>query len=107
MLQSFLAVAREKSISKAALFLHMSQPDLSNRLRKLEEGLGFALFERSWSGVQLTKLGSYFLPYAIQLMQELKDASIVLSFNSDDVVNSYEEIINRSDQLLIGIDDDW
>ncbi|MBW4840500.1 LysR family transcriptional regulator [Paenibacillus timonensis] len=103
-LMSFLAVAREKSISKAALSLHMTQPALSNRLRKMEDGLGFALLERNWDGVRLTKQGYYFLPYAIQLVQDLHDAAAVLSFAPGERMLSFEEVINRSDQLLIGID---
>ncbi|MGG6309323.1 LysR family transcriptional regulator [Paenibacillus macerans] len=104
-LMSFLAVAREKSISKAALSLHMTQPALSNRLRKMEDGLGFALLERNWDGVKLTKQGYYFLPYAIQLVQDLRDAATVLSFAPGERITSFEEVMNRSDRLLIGIDD--
>ena len=39
-LQYFLAVAREKSISAAAASLHLSQPTLSTQLRQMEEELG-------------------------------------------------------------------
>lgn len=45
-LQYFLAVARENSISGAAEFLHLSQPTLSRQLRELEEELGKQLFIR-------------------------------------------------------------
>ena len=39
-LEYFLAVAREQSISGAAEYLHLTQPTLSRQLRELEEELG-------------------------------------------------------------------
>ena len=45
-LQYFLAVAREQSISKAADSLHLSQPTLSTQLKHMEEELGKQLLIR-------------------------------------------------------------
>ena len=45
-LQYFLAVAREKSISAAAASLHLSQPTLSIQLRQMDEELGKQLLIR-------------------------------------------------------------
>lgn len=104
-LKSFLAVAKEKSISKAARSLHLSQPALSTRLQKMEEGLGFPLVERNWDGIKLTKQGFYFLPYAVQMLQEMNSASTVLTDYSDKYQISFEEVTNHNDQLLIGIDE--
>ncbi|HBM8856410.1 TPA: LysR family transcriptional regulator, partial [Enterococcus faecium] len=42
----FLAVAREKNISRAAKSLHITQPTLSKQLKDLEEELGVTLFTR-------------------------------------------------------------
>lgn len=39
-LRYFLEVAREDNITKAAAFLHVSQPTLSRQLKELEEELG-------------------------------------------------------------------
>ena len=46
MLEYFLAVAREESVTGAAAALHLTQPTLSRQLRELEEELGKQLFIR-------------------------------------------------------------
>ena len=59
-LQYFLAVAREQSISAAAESLHLSQPTLSTQLRQLEDELGKQLLIRGAKGsrrVTLTEEG--------------------------------------------------
>ena len=53
----FLAVAREKSFSKAAENLTVSQPTLSVAVKKLEEELGVKLFRRGQYRVVLTDEG--------------------------------------------------
>lgn len=45
-LKYFLAVSREESISRAAEYLHLSQPTLSRQLMQLEEDLGCKLMNR-------------------------------------------------------------
>ena len=49
-LEYFLAVAREQSISGAAEYLHLTQPTLSRQLRELEEELGCTLLVRGKRG---------------------------------------------------------
>lgn len=56
-LRYFLAVARLESFTKAAEFLHMSQPPLSREMKALEEELGKQLFIRSSRGIRLTEEG--------------------------------------------------
>lgn len=56
-LQYFLAVTREESISKAADFLHITQPTLSRQMKELEEELGKRLFERGNRKITLTDEG--------------------------------------------------
>ncbi len=56
-LQYFLAVAREQSITKAAESLHMTQPPLSRQLKDLEDELGKKLFIRGSKKVTLTDDG--------------------------------------------------
>ena len=54
-LQYFLAVAREQSISGAAEYLHLSQPTLSRQLMGLEDELGKKLFIRGNRKIALTE----------------------------------------------------
>ncbi|EHD1579033.1 LysR family transcriptional regulator [Listeria monocytogenes] len=58
-LNYFLTVAREKTISKAAEVLHLSQPTLSKQLKELEEELGVTLFIRGNRSITLTEDGVY------------------------------------------------
>ena len=53
-LQYFLAVAREESITKAAQSLHMTQPPLSRQLKDLEDEVGKQLLIRGSKKVTLT-----------------------------------------------------
>src|ERR1700759_2145344 len=69
-LQYFAAVARERSFSRAAGKLNVSQPSLSAQGRELERGLGFELFSRSSRHVELTREGRIFLPQAQQMIAE-------------------------------------
>ncbi|WP_102275547.1 LysR family transcriptional regulator [Cytobacillus massiliigabonensis] len=56
-LRYFLAVAREGSITRAAEFLHVTQPTLSRQLKDLEKELGKKLFIRSSHSIILTDEG--------------------------------------------------
>lgn len=103
-LQSFVTIAKEKSISKAANTLHVTQPTLSARIRKLEEGMGVKLLERNWEGVRLTEQGHYFLYYAIQMVSQLHNASAMLNkADLNKFAQSIEEVTRR-DRLIIGLD---
>ncbi len=56
-LRYFLAIAREENMSRAAEYLHVSQPTLSKQLKKLEEELGKKLFIRHSFSITLTDEG--------------------------------------------------
>ena len=56
-LQYFLAIAREETISKAAESLHIPQPTLSRQMKELEEQLGKQLFIRGNRKINLTEEG--------------------------------------------------
>jgi LysR family pca operon transcriptional activator len=63
-LQTFLEVARQKSVVKAADILHVSQPAVTKTIRELEDALGVAVFERDGRGIRITRYGEVFLRHA-------------------------------------------
>jgi DNA-binding transcriptional LysR family regulator len=71
-LLAFLAVARQRSLSRAASDLDLGQPTISDRLRSLERELGVTLVQRQGRGVALTPEGEAFLSYAQRALEVLK-----------------------------------
>src|SRR6185503_4767730 len=67
-LEVFLAVAQEKSFSRAAESLHRTQPAVSQAIRRLEGELGEPLFDRSSKDGTLTASGRVLLDFAQQMM---------------------------------------
>lgn len=63
-LQTFLEVARQKSVMKAAALLHISQPAVTKTIREMEKELGVTVFERDGRGIRLTRYGEVFLRHA-------------------------------------------
>ncbi|MEV7385233.1 LysR family transcriptional regulator [Streptomyces sp. NPDC091215] len=63
-LQYFLAVAEEKSFTRAAARCHVAQPAISQQIRALERELGEALFERDSRSVRLSAAGEALMPHA-------------------------------------------
>ncbi|MDR6634669.1 LysR family pca operon transcriptional activator [Phyllobacterium sp. 1468] len=63
-LQTFLEVARQKSVMKAAAILHISQPAVTKTIREMESELGVAVFERDGRGIRITRYGEVFLRHA-------------------------------------------
>ena len=83
-LQYFLAVTREQSISGAAESLHLSQPTLSRQLKDMEEELGKQLFIRSNRKITLTEEGMILRKRAEEIMELVKktEDEIILSDES-------------------------
>ncbi|MGA8655514.1 MAG: LysR family transcriptional regulator [Chthoniobacterales bacterium] len=69
-LRYFIAVADERSFSRAAEKLHVSQPPLSRQIRGLEAELGVKLLDRNRQGVRLTRLGTAILARSRALIRE-------------------------------------
>lgn len=61
-LRAFEAAARRGSFTAAAAELHVTQAAVSQKVRLLEERLGFALFRRHANGLELTDQGRAFQP---------------------------------------------
>jgi LysR family transcriptional activator of nhaA len=66
-LRYFWAIAHERSLTRAAERLHVSQSAISIQLRQLEHRLGHALFERRNRQLLLTEAGKVALDYADQI----------------------------------------
>lgn len=86
-LQYFLAVTREQSISGAAESLYLSQPTLSRQLKELEDELGKQLFIRGSRRITLTEEGMILRKRAEEIMELVKKA---------------EDEITQSDEIIAG-----
>ncbi|HIV63106.1 MAG TPA: LysR family transcriptional regulator [Candidatus Butyricicoccus avistercoris] len=86
-LEYFLAVVKEESISGAAKFLHLSQPTLSRQLKDMENELGKTLFIRSNRKIKLTEEGLILRKRAEEIIELMKKA---------------QAEINLSDEILAG-----
>lgn len=67
-LRTFVTVAREGTITRASLRLHLSQPAVSAHIKSLEEGLGLTLFSRVPRGMELTVEGERLLVKVEQML---------------------------------------
>lgn len=65
----FVAIVEAGSLTKAAERLYVSQPSLSQYLKRLETSLGVELFDRSTSPLRLTYTGERYYQYVLQLMK--------------------------------------
>src|SRR5271155_5206292 len=74
-LETFLAVAEERSFSRAATRLHRTQPAISQVIRKLEESVGEILFDRGARDGSLTAAGELLREYALRLLALRREAS--------------------------------
>ena len=63
LLKIFYTVAKENSITKASKKLFISQPAVSQSIKKLEDELGGVLFYRSNKGIKITEEGKIFFDY--------------------------------------------
>src|SRR5580700_9345952 len=71
-LETFLAVARHLSFSRAADKRFRTQPAISSQIRLLEEEVGAKLLDRSGGKVSLTASGKVFLKFAEELLESRK-----------------------------------
>ena len=74
-LRYFVAVAEELNFSRAAGRIYMSQPALSQQIRKLEQELGVALFDRKGSSIGLTEAGAALLDGARRILVEVEQTT--------------------------------
>lgn len=70
----FFVVAKHKHMTKASEELHISQPAISQSIKKLEEQLGGTLFLRSNKGMELTEEGKMFYEYVKGALELINNA---------------------------------
>ena len=87
LLHYFLAVAEEQSITRAADYLHISQPTLSKQMMDLEASLGKQLLIRGKKKVTLTEDGMYLRGRAQEILS---------------LMEKTESAFRESDQILSG-----
>ena len=74
-LKYFIVTAEERSISRAAERLHITQPPLTRHIQSLEEELGVLLFNRTSWGVELTQAGTALLKHAHNISAHIELAT--------------------------------
>ena len=80
-------VYREKSISKAAQKLFVSQPSLSIMIRKIEEEVGMPLFDRTSKPIRMTEAG----------MEYVKAAEAIMH-----IEKAFDNYVNAANEMLTG-----
>ena len=76
---TFLVVYESKSFSKAAEILEISQPAITQKIKQLEEFLGFKLIERKKNGIILTPKGKSFLEIAQNFKESMNNIEIKIN----------------------------
>ncbi|CAB1129307.1 LysR family transcriptional regulator [Candidatus Hydrogenisulfobacillus filiaventi] len=90
-LQTFIAVAQERSFSRASQRLFLAQPTVSAHIQSLEAFYGVRLFRRTSKMVELTPAGSKLLDYALHIQGLVQEARAAL------------ESVAHTDRLSLGL----
>jgi len=83
LLRALVAVAREGSVTRAAVVLNLTQPAVSFQLRKLSEFSKLTLFRRTAKGIELTEDGALLATKAEQVLSTVQDFNRVLQTMHD------------------------
>ena len=87
-LEYALAVEKHGHFSRAAVACEVSQPTLSGQIRKLEDDLGVAIFERDGRIVRVTPVGRTILDFAKQAVGAAADMRRVAEASRDPLVGA-------------------
>ncbi len=82
-LRYIIAVAREKHFGRAAQACHVSQPTLSVSVKKLEEELGVAVFERRAGEITLTPIGEQIIEQAQRALESAETVKLIAQQGKD------------------------
>ncbi|MDP1898359.1 MAG: LysR family transcriptional regulator, partial [Sulfurimicrobium sp.] len=82
-LRYIVSLARTRHFGRAAEACFVSQPTLSVAIRKLEEELGVALFERGTSEIAMTPIGEQVVAQAQRVLEEASTVKIIAQQGQD------------------------
>src|SRR5688500_9794354 len=88
-LEYIAAVAEHRHFGKAARACHVTQPTLSQQVRKVEDDLGLLIFDRVKKPVVLTREGEAFLEQARLILRELGRLKEIAKAHSGEVSGPY------------------
>lgn len=94
-LRTFIAIAETGSFTRAAELVHKTQSAVSMQMKRLEERLGRAIFERDGRASKLTEDGEHLLDYARRIIKLNVEA--LAAFGDDDL----------SGRVRLGVPDDY
>lgn len=77
-LRIFRAVARHRSLSRAAEQLHLSQPAVSMQMKELQEEIGLAVFELRGRRLHVTEAGELLEEYAVRILGLVDELGVAL-----------------------------
>lgn len=100
-LQYFLTVAREQSVSGAAEYLHLTQPTLSRQLKDLEEELGKQLFIRGNRKITLTDEGMILRKRAEEILKLVQKTEHEITLNDKSVAGDIHIGAGETDAIRI------
>lgn len=116
-LRTFIAVAQEGHLTRAADRLHLSQPSISAHIKSLEKEIGLNLFDRTPKGMRLTKQGETLLAHAqrvldagrtlltqAQMMQEVFIPKLLIGVPADGALPELSDLIADLRDLYSGIE---
>ena len=82
-LRSFFLAAREKSITKAAEALYVTQPAVTMQVKSLEQDLDLKLFRKYGKGLELTDAGEVLFGYSERVFEIVEEMEYVLKGHAD------------------------
>ncbi|HEX8996754.1 MAG TPA: LysR family transcriptional regulator [Ktedonobacterales bacterium] len=98
-LRTFRVVAQQRSYSRAAQLLYLSQPGVSLQVRALEQSIGMPLFERSGRQLRLTEAGVALLEYADRILSLVDESQQAL----EELGNARRGIVRVAASTTAGI----
>src|SRR5262245_24673733 len=99
-LRTFIAVAEEGHLTRAAEKLFTSQPAVSTHIRALEDELGVQLFERSSKGMSLTPNGTALMEHARRIVDAARNFKTQAESLKEEVSGELVFGLNNGPEIL-------